>query len=496
MSDRVSTLLSLLGPSDGATVLLAGELRRPGALADALSAIVRAGWSGELIVMSGTTSRSIYIGSPSIVGAATNALSERIGAVMTRMGALDPDQLGVVVSKLGAAKRFGEVAIDEGFLTRERLFEVLRHQAEFILYGAISVGDGAFVFLDGFDATRIPARCHLDAREATNNALARLSAGAAVEAASLEEPIAKFNHAIKTIFRAVAMEGRAGALRAALDAYAAESPIDRAVFAVGRIAPDGRIETAGVAETLASLGVRDARATITKRLHEYLVYALFVASAELPKDEERAMLAEVEASMGALTPRPPPVRSIPPASSLRPNMHMQAHVHAQAHGDASVNVNAMPSPRPASPVAVTTPVARRRSSLAPLVVLLMAVAFGVAFAAARWPLWSSTQPAPAATPFASPTVVASPSPSPSLSPTPSPSPSPVASSSLTTPSSVGTIRAADSGGHRVWIDGKLVGDTPQNYEVVCGNHVVRIGSAGQPQMIEVPCGGDVQVELR
>ena len=61
---------------------------------------------------------------------------------------------------------------------------------------------------------------------------------------------------------------------------------------------------------------------------------------------------------------------------------------------------------------------------------------------------------------------------------------------------MGTVRTANSGGHRVWIDGKMIGETPQSVEVTCGLHVIRVGSAGQPQMTDVPCGGQVEVELK
>ncbi len=513
-------LLRRVDPGDeGAAVLLAGELRRAGALADSLSAIVRAGWSGELVVSEGTTRRTLFIGDARIVGAATTALSERIGAVMTRMGILDHDQLRTVVSRLAPGKRFGEVAIEEGFLTRERLFEVVRQQAEDIVLGAMRIADGSFAFLDGFDAAKVPARIHLDAREVVNAAMSRLAeaSGVSIETRALEEPIARFNKAIQVIFRAVAMEGRAGALRAALDAFAAESPIDRAVFAVGRVAPDGRIDVAGVAEVLATLGVRDARETLTKRLHEYLVYALFVASGELPGDAERAVLEQVEGPMSALTPRVPPVRSMPPialaSAPVVPPLPAPAPAPvfapapapafafapapAPAFAPAPAPAPAFapapapafapgPGPAPAHP-AVTAPIKRKRSSLAPIVLVAMVAAFGIAFALARRPVQeaASAPPPPRAS---APPVAAS------QAVTPSPSPTP--SASALPPSTVGTIRAADSGGHRVWIDGKLVGDSPQNYEVPCGHHVVRIGSSGQPQMVEVPCGGEVQVELR
>jgi hypothetical protein len=71
----------------------------------------------------------------------------------------------------------------------------------------------------------------------------------------------------------------------------------------------------------------------------------------------------------------------------------------------------------------------------------------------------------------------------SVSPIPS---SPPPSGSTTT----GTIRTTDPG-HPIWIDGRSVGESPRAFIVPCGAHVVRVGNAGQPQMTEVPCGGEV-----
>jgi hypothetical protein len=51
-------------------------------------------------------------------------------------------------------------------------------------------------------------------------------------------------------------------------------------------------------------------------------------------------------------------------------------------------------------------------------------------------------------------------------------------------------------GHRIFVDGHVVGDGAQPALVRCGPHEVRIGSAGTPQQVTVPCGGSVTVTSR
>lgn len=50
-----------------------------------------------------------------------------------------------------------------------------------------------------------------------------------------------------------------------------------------------------------------------------------------------------------------------------------------------------------------------------------------------------------------------------------------------------TIQAPD--GRRVFIDGKVVGQTPLQTSVPCGPRMVQIGTHGAPVRVEVPCGG-------
>jgi hypothetical protein len=48
-------------------------------------------------------------------------------------------------------------------------------------------------------------------------------------------------------------------------------------------------------------------------------------------------------------------------------------------------------------------------------------------------------------------------------------------------------------GHRLYIDGKLVGDSKGPLDVPCGEHSVKLGSAGFTKTVAVPCGGEVSV---
>lgn len=109
---------------------------------------------------------------------------------------------------------------------------------------------------------------------------------------------------------------------------------------------------------------------------------------------------------------------------------------------------------------------------------------------------------PSAKPVATVTSVASVAPSSTSKPQPSATASASAVPSSDTP--FVSAPAVDSGhglvhlppwsaGRRVWIDGKLVGEGPDPKVVVCGAREVRIGSAGEDKLVNVPCGGEVDL---
>jgi len=46
---------------------------------------------------------------------------------------------------------------------------------------------------------------------------------------------------------------------------------------------------------------------------------------------------------------------------------------------------------------------------------------------------------------------------------------------------------------RIFVDDKTVGQTPESVTVKCGTHMVKLGSAGKPQSIDIPCGAEITV---
>jgi hypothetical protein len=48
--------------------------------------------------------------------------------------------------------------------------------------------------------------------------------------------------------------------------------------------------------------------------------------------------------------------------------------------------------------------------------------------------------------------------------------------------------------HRVFVDGRVVGEGAGDYRVRCGLHRVRLGSKAKESRIEVPCGGSIDLD--
>lgn len=95
---------------------------------------------------------------------------------------------------------------------------------------------------------------------------------------------------------------------------------------------------------------------------------------------------------------------------------------------------------------------------------------------------------------ARPTSVQVRAPTPSVSATTS-SPVVSAAASAEPPRTTGRIiLPARAAGHRLFIDDRVVGEGQGVLPVACGRHLVKIGSRGKSQSVDVPCGGDVDVE--
>jgi hypothetical protein len=143
---------------DGAIVRLAGEVTAPGALCDILAVLAQAGWRGELIVLDGEASRSVFFDQGNVVGVITNVAEERLGRVLYRYGLLDAEKFGAISEQVRQGRRFGDSAVALGYLSQEQVYQGISKQVEEVVCAALTVSDGTFFFLDGFDETRLASR--------------------------------------------------------------------------------------------------------------------------------------------------------------------------------------------------------------------------------------------------------------------------------------------------------------------------------------------------
>lgn len=146
---------------DGPIFRLSGEIPNPGALCDIVGLVGQAGWAGELVVLDGSTSRSVFFEHGHVVCAQSSAEGERLGEVLYRYGALTEEQVAATAAAVTSEVRFGEASVRLGFLTNEKLFHLMSKQAEEIVYAVLLVGDGMFYFLDSYDASRLHCRINL-----------------------------------------------------------------------------------------------------------------------------------------------------------------------------------------------------------------------------------------------------------------------------------------------------------------------------------------------
>jgi hypothetical protein len=208
-------------------------------------------------------------------------------------------------------------------------------------------------------------------------------------------------------------------------------------------------------------------------------------------------------------PEPPPAPEPAPAPAAPPSPPV-----------------ASPSPRPQPPempspvAAATTAAAKPARPTSPAVpIAIAALVLGGGGFAAFHLLRTPSPPKIAVTPPTS-AVVVEPLPIPSASAAVSASSAPAASTSAPAAASASATAADDASaaasasaapsasaqipegfgelstagaasGHRIFVDGKVAGETPGTVRVPCGAHTVKLGSGGKPLNVDVPCGGSV-----
>jgi hypothetical protein len=113
------------------------------------------------VVIETDSTRSVFFDRGSVVAAQSTAERERLGEVLYQYGALDAAQIALVAQAATDGVRFGEAAVSLGFLSNEKLFELIARQAEEVVYAAMLVSEGAFYFVETFEQQRLQYRLNL-----------------------------------------------------------------------------------------------------------------------------------------------------------------------------------------------------------------------------------------------------------------------------------------------------------------------------------------------
>lgn len=159
---------------DGAIVRIAGEITAPGTLTDIFALLGQTGWRGELTVLSDDAIRSVFFEHGHVVGTQTNVEAERIGMVLYKHGVITLEQHERVMARVQDGLRYGSAAMENGIVSQEQVFQFLRRQIDEVVYSTLTVSDGTFFFLDGFDDARLVAHHAVPASVLLMDAVTRM----------------------------------------------------------------------------------------------------------------------------------------------------------------------------------------------------------------------------------------------------------------------------------------------------------------------------------
>jgi hypothetical protein len=159
VTSPVPAVEGLPGDRDAAACVLFGEIAEASGFYDLFQFLARARWRGELIVQIGDARRSIYFDEGHVVATQSGAPGERIGEVLRSAGMLTAAQVDACIDRQGdGSLRFGEAAVELGFITTEGLFRAMDRQLETIFGAVVAATGGAFYFFLGYDESTLSYR--------------------------------------------------------------------------------------------------------------------------------------------------------------------------------------------------------------------------------------------------------------------------------------------------------------------------------------------------
>ena len=359
---------------DGAVVRLSGEVTAAGTLCDILALVAQTGWRGELVVLDGEDTRSVFFDQGNVVGAVTSVDEERLGSVLYRFGVITDEQRAQILAAARSGKRFGEAAIELGVLKQDQIYSYIARQIEEVVFATMTVGDGTFFFLDGFDEGRLVSRHTVSANALLMDGVTRMdelryfrqkipsvehtphrienrgtppeefqAVYAAIDGkqsvgdlgrttglgefettkalyalvqsqhVTIHQPrvsggptalVSAANGALRAIFTAAALAGKADEVRGNLAMFAVGAGVYDILFRSAGPDETGALDPDTVASNaVAVAGGGDEDNLLKQMLHEYVSFALFSAGAALGSGAEGELAKHVAAALAGLRPQ-------------------------------------------------------------------------------------------------------------------------------------------------------------------------------------------------
>jgi hypothetical protein len=150
---------------------------------------------------------------------------------MYRYGHISEEDLGGIEEAVGNGRRFGEVAVDLGVVTKDQVYKAFSQQITEVVVSAMHVSDGTYFFLDGFEDSDLSTRMVVSVNSLLMDGVTRM------------DELSYFAQKIPTVEHVPAMTGQPEEPREEfMDVYQYVDG-DRSVRELGRLTGLGEFET-------------------------------------------------------------------------------------------------------------------------------------------------------------------------------------------------------------------------------------------------------------
>ncbi len=129
----------------GGRVILAGEILTRMTLFQMIEVIAERGFAGDLSVFGAEVTLQLAFDQGALKHAKSDSAEDRLGELLVREGYLSSQKLTELLWEVTPTRRFGQVCLERQIIGQDKLFECLRRQTEDIFYRTLLVDHGSYV---------------------------------------------------------------------------------------------------------------------------------------------------------------------------------------------------------------------------------------------------------------------------------------------------------------------------------------------------------------